>query len=78
MATATPTSATEPSASDMPSREGTRVRVREHTDNGSPTVISEPDSSLAESYRKLAMNAAVQLSRQPKNRQAGLPKIVVQ
>ncbi len=41
------------------------IRIREQAGAGKPTVIAEPDSKLAASYREIARSMAAQLSRLP-------------
>ncbi len=54
------------------------IRVREQTDNGSPTVVAAPDSNLARRYMDMALRTVGELSKRPRNRASGLPEIVVQ
>ncbi|HEX6929737.1 MAG TPA: iron-sulfur cluster carrier protein ApbC [Gammaproteobacteria bacterium] len=39
------------------------IRIREETDSGTPTVVAEPDSVIAASYRAIARAMAAELSR---------------
>jgi len=54
------------------------IRIREETDNGKPTVVAEPESRIAQTYREIARRAAAKLSLQAKNYAAKFPKIVIQ
>ncbi len=54
------------------------IRIREETDSGKPTVVAEPESQIARTYRDIARRAAAKLSRQGKNYSAKFPKIVIQ
>lgn len=52
--------------------------LRESADAGQPLILTEPESEIAYLYRHLARCLAANLSRQPKNHSARLPKIVVE
>lgn len=54
------------------------ARIREQTDSGNPTVVADPDSSLAEAYRAAARQMAARLAVQGKDYSAKFPKIVVE
>ncbi len=54
------------------------IRIREQTDGGQPTVIAEPDSPLAQTYRAIARKAAARLATQARNLKIQFPNIVVQ
>ena len=51
------------------------VKIREHTDQGMPTVVAEPDSSLSRAYLELANNLVQQL--RSENGQDQAPRITV-
>ncbi|HEY5719532.1 MAG TPA: iron-sulfur cluster carrier protein ApbC [Gammaproteobacteria bacterium] len=53
------------------------MRIREETDNGRPTVVAEPESVIAQSYRAIARRVAGKLSLQAKNFAARFPSIVI-
>jgi ATP-binding protein involved in chromosome partitioning len=53
------------------------MRIREETDNGRPTVVAEPESVIAQSYRAIARRVAGKLSMQAKNFAARFPSIVI-
>ena len=54
------------------------INIRTGADDGNPTVVSAPDSESALRYRQLALRTALELARLPRDRQTGLPNIVVQ
>ena len=54
------------------------LRIREQADGGRPTVVAEPDSAIAMSYREIARKAAGRLSLQARNKSISFPSIVVQ
>ncbi len=53
------------------------LKIREQTDSGNPTVVSDPESASAELYREIARRVAALLSLQPKSMKSKFPKIVV-
>jgi len=53
------------------------MRIREETDNGRPTVVAEPESTIAQAYRHIARRVAGKLSQQAKNFAARFPTIVI-
>ena len=53
------------------------VAIREQTDSGNPTVVAEPEGSLAKTYKELARCTTAQLATQGKDYSAKFPKIVV-
>ncbi len=54
------------------------IRISEETDGGKPTVITEPDSRISETYREIARKTAAKLSLQAKDYAAKFPRIVIQ
>lgn len=52
--------------------------IREQTDSGRPTVVADPDSSVARAYRHTAMKMAARLAAQGRDYSAKFPKIVVE
>jgi len=54
------------------------IRIREHTDNGKPTVVADPDGQLSLIYREIARRVAAKLSRKKKDFSAAFPNIVIQ
>jgi len=54
------------------------LRIREQADGGRPTVVAEPDSAIAMTYREIARKVAGRLSMQARNKSIAFPSIVVQ
>ena len=54
------------------------IRIREQTDGGTPTVVAEPDSKIAATYRQIARRAAVKLSELGLDYSSKFPHIVIQ
>ncbi|CAK0761867.1 P-loop NTPase family protein Mrp [Gammaproteobacteria bacterium] len=54
------------------------IHIREDADGGHPTVISKPNSRIAEIYRDIARRTAAKLSLQSKSYAAKFPSIVIQ
>jgi len=54
------------------------IKIREHADNGHPTVVADPDSRPAQIYREIARRTAAKLAIQAKDYKAKFPKIVIQ
>jgi len=54
------------------------IGIREQADSGSPTVVSQPDSAIACTYREIARKAAGKLSLQARNKSIAFPNIVIQ
>ncbi len=54
------------------------IRIREQTDSGKPTVVTDPDGPIAETYRKIARRVAVKISEQAKDMTSKFPNIVIQ
>ncbi len=52
--------------------------IREQTDSGSPTVVSDPDSAAATAYRNAARRMTSTLALQGKDYSSKFPKIVVE
>lgn len=53
------------------------MRIREQADSGTPTVVSDPDGSLAEAYRAIARTMVARLSQRQVSVQAAFPKISI-
>ena len=53
-------------------------RIRETTDRGEPTVVAEPDGSLARNYRRVAVAAGAQLAAGGKDYSRLFPTITVE
>ncbi len=54
------------------------IRIREQTDSGKPTVVTDPDGRVAEIYRQIARRVAVKIAEKQQDHSAAFPKIVVQ
>ncbi|SFU39953.1 iron-sulfur cluster carrier protein ApbC [Nitrosospira multiformis] len=54
------------------------IKIREHTDSGSPTVITEPDGRIAEIYRSIARRLAVKIDELSLDHSALFARIVVE
>jgi ATP-binding protein involved in chromosome partitioning len=54
------------------------MSIREQADGGVPTVVAEPESAAAASYREIARNAAARLSLRSRNKAIAFPNIVIQ
>ena len=53
------------------------LKIREHADNGRPTVVAEPDGEIAALYRRIAVRMAAKLSMQATDFTHKMPKIVI-
>ncbi|TDR82802.1 iron-sulfur cluster carrier protein ApbC [Paludibacterium purpuratum] len=54
------------------------IAIRAATDEGRPSVIGDPDSPVAASYRELAQRVAVKVGEQAQDFSSKFPKIVIQ
>ncbi|MCB5183888.1 iron-sulfur cluster carrier protein ApbC [Methylobacillus gramineus] len=54
------------------------IRIREQTDGGKPTVVAEPDSAIAATYRQIARTTAVKLAQLSQDYSSKFPNIVIQ
>ncbi|NOR20559.1 MAG: iron-sulfur cluster carrier protein ApbC [Xanthomonadales bacterium] len=54
------------------------IRIRRETDEGSPTVVTEPDSPLGLAFRDLALNTVARLAQRPRDYKGAFPKVVVE
>lgn len=54
------------------------IRIREQTDGGTPTVVAEPDSQIAATYRQIARKVAYKLSMLSLDHSSKFPNIVIQ
>ena len=54
------------------------MEIRSSLDEGNPTVVKEPDSELADSYRSLALRTTGALSVLPRSMVMQMPEIVIQ
>ncbi len=53
------------------------IRIREQTDAGRPTVVAEPDSEIADTYRAIARKVAVKIAEKSKDMSLKMPTIKV-
>ena len=54
------------------------IQIREQTDSGAPTVVADPDGSVAKVYKQIARRVAVKVAEMAQDHSAAFPKIVVQ
>jgi ATP-binding protein involved in chromosome partitioning len=54
------------------------MRIREQTDSGTPTVVADPDGSIAKIYKQIARRIAVKVADMAQDHSAVFPKIVIQ
>jgi len=54
------------------------IKIREQTDAGKPTVVSDPDGAVAAIYKQIARRVAVKIAEKAQDHTAAFPKIVVQ
>jgi ATP-binding protein involved in chromosome partitioning len=54
------------------------IRIREQADSGNPTVVSDPDSRAAGTYREIARKVGVKIAEKAQDYSAAFPKIVIQ
>jgi ATP-binding protein involved in chromosome partitioning len=54
------------------------IRIREQADGGTPSVLADPDSAVAASYREIARKTAAHLSLHARSKSMSFPKIVIQ
>jgi len=54
------------------------IGIREQADSGRPTVVADPQSRIAEIYRRIARRVAIKIAEQQQDHSAVFPKIVVQ
>ncbi|WP_244814075.1 iron-sulfur cluster carrier protein ApbC [Caballeronia sp. Lep1P3] len=54
------------------------ISIRERTDAGQPTVVSQPESRIAETYRAIARRVAIAVAERQRDMTAKFPSIVVQ
>ena len=53
------------------------MAIREQTDAGKPTVVSEPDGPIAAAYKEIARKIAVKVAQQAKDMSNKFPSIVI-
>ena len=54
------------------------IRIRAQTDGGRPTVVAEPESNIAATYRLIARKVGARLAQQARNKSIKFPNIVIQ
>jgi len=54
------------------------ISIREQTDSGNPSVVSDPDGKIADAYRQIARKTAARLALKTKDYTASFPNIVIQ
>mgnify|MGYP002398072709 CR=1 FL=1 len=54
------------------------IRIREQTDSGAPTVVSDPDGRIASIYKQIARRVAVRIAEKQKDMTHKFPNIVIQ
>ena len=54
------------------------IRIRQEADAGAPTVVTAPDSRIAEIYKQIARRVAVKVAEQAQDHSSAFPKIVIQ
>jgi ATP-binding protein involved in chromosome partitioning len=54
------------------------IHIREQTDSGKPTVVSDPEGRVSQIYKKIARRVAVKIAEKAQDHTAAFPKIVVQ
>jgi len=53
------------------------IQIREDADQGHPTVVADPDGSIAQAYRSIAIRLAARLAKQGKDYSTAFPNIVI-
>ena len=54
------------------------ISIREHADNGNPTLVSDPDGKISEMYRDISRKMSARLAEKSKDYTAKFPNIVIQ
>jgi ATP-binding protein involved in chromosome partitioning len=54
------------------------IKIREQTDAGHPTVVAEPDGTIAETYKAIARRVAIKIAEKAKDLSLKMPVIKVQ
>ena len=54
------------------------ARIGSQTDQGNPSVVAEPDGSIAQAYRSIGIRAAAQLAATRKDYSSVFPTITVE
>ena len=50
------------------------IAIREQTDSGKPTVVSDPDGRVAEIYKQIARRVAVKIAEKQQDHSATFPR----
>jgi ATP-binding protein involved in chromosome partitioning len=53
------------------------IRIREHADSGTPTVVADPDSDVAMTYKAIARRVAVSIAVRARDLSSKMPAIKV-
>jgi len=53
------------------------IKIREQVDNGNPTVVSDPDGTVAQIYKDIARKAAARLAQKAKDYSTKFPTIKI-
>lgn len=54
------------------------IKIREHADSGTPSVVAEPDGRIAEVYRSIARRLAVKVDELSLDHSGLFAKIVIE
>jgi len=54
------------------------IKIREQADNGKPTVVAEPDSAIATTYKSIARQSAIKIANAGLDHSSKFPNIVIQ
>lgn len=54
------------------------IKIREQTDDGKPTVISDPNSDIAKIYKDIARKSAIKIANAALDHRSKFPNIVIQ
>jgi len=54
------------------------INIREHADNGNPSVVADPDGQISDMYRDISRKMSARLAAQSKDYSTKFPNIVIQ
>jgi len=54
------------------------ISIREQTDSGQPTVVSDPDGKIAKEYKQIARRIAIKVAEMAQSHKTVFPKVVIQ
>ena len=54
------------------------INIRMQSDGGKPTVIADPDSAVAQTYKSIARKAAIKIANAALDHSSKFPNIVIQ